>query len=307
MTVTIPRKPVVDAQQQLTELTRSRDKYKISFEEATDAISIINDDGRIIDANKAASSIFGVEHNELLGRSLTEFFSDEFAFESEWEFFQESGTRTDTTTIMGADGEERTLEYSGTADIIPNQHLFISRDITERKAREEELEVAETVFQTTQDALFLADVVDDEKYRLNRVNEAFENVTQRNSVKITGLSPQELLGDEAGADVTSRFNECVTKQKPVEFEQAVPVDGDSRIWEVRVAPVMQDGEVTQLVGAMRHITERKARKRELEVLKERYQTLLAAAPDPVFVADTETGELVEANEAAETFLGMSSG
>jgi len=36
MTVTIPRKPDVTVQQQVTEVTRSRDKYKTSFGEASE-------------------------------------------------------------------------------------------------------------------------------------------------------------------------------------------------------------------------------------------------------------------------------
>ncbi|OLZ39308.1 hypothetical protein A6E15_18095 [Natrinema saccharevitans] len=306
MTVTIPRKPDVTVQQQVTELTRSRDKYKTSFEEATDAITIVNNDGRIVDANEAASTIFGVEDNELLGRSLIEFFPDEFAFDTEWQVFQETGDQRDTTTIIGADDVEKSIEYAGTSDIIPGQHLFISRDITERREREKELEVAETVFQTTQDALFLADVVGEQEYRLNRVNDAFVDLTHRSSDNITGMDPWELLGDEAGTEVQSRFNECVARQEMVEFEQVIPVEGGSRIWQVRLTPLIQDGEVTQLVGAMRNITERKERERELSMVKVRYETLLEAAPDPVFVADAETGELIEVNEAAEKLLGMSS-
>ncbi|WP_338742015.1 PAS domain S-box protein [Haloplanus salilacus] len=306
MTVAIPRKPDVTAQRQVTELTRSRDKYKTSFEEASDAIVIANDDGRIVDANEAASSIFGVEDNELLGRSLTEFFPDEFAFDAEWQDFQETGDQRDTTTIIGADGVQRSVEYSGTSDIIPGQHLFISRDITERKERERELEVAETVFQNAQDALVLVDVVDEQEYRLNRVNEAFEALTPYDRADITGLSPREMLGDEVGRDVQSRFDECVSGQETVEFEQVVPGDEESRIWQVRVTPITQNGEVTQLVLVMRNITERKERERELSMVRERYETLLEAAPDPVFVADAETGEFIEVNEAAETLLGMSS-
>jgi PAS domain S-box-containing protein len=552
MNITIPQKPAGTAQQQLPEVMRSRDKYKRTFEEATEAIAIVDDDGRIIDANEAASTIFGVENSELLGRPLTEFLSDDFAFEAEWQDFQETGEQRDTTTVIGADGVERIIEYSGTPNIIPGQHLLVSRDvterrererryeaifnqtnqftallepdgtvikanepalefggldpedvvgkpfyeaawwqhddatqqeiqdaidraasgefvryevevqgseenaiidfsirpitdeqgnvtllvpegrditerkkrevevqetkqrlelalqgtntgiwewkigsdevvwnesmerlfglepgtfegtfdafekrvhpddrqdaeeaiaasvrtdesfqleyrlerpdgeqrwvdargkihtdddggrrmvgvvtdITERKERERELEVAETVFQNTQDALVLVDVVDDQEYRLDRVNEAFEALTPDTTDNITGMTPTEMLGDEVGGDIQSQFNECVTSQKPIEFEQVVQLDEKSGILQIRVTPLIQDDEVTQLVLAMRDITERKARERELERLKERYETLIEAAPDPVFVADTETGELIEVNEAAETLLGM---
>jgi signal transduction histidine kinase len=71
MRVTIPRGPAINTQQ-LTKLTRSRDKYKASFEEASDAITITNDDGRIIDANEAAATVFGAGGDELLGQSLTD-------------------------------------------------------------------------------------------------------------------------------------------------------------------------------------------------------------------------------------------
>jgi len=305
MSVTIPQTPVVKTQQ-LTKINRSNDKYKTSFEEASDAIAIINDGGRIIDANDAANTIFGVPPNELLGRSLTEFFPDEFSFDTEWQDFLETGAERNTMTIIGADGVERMIEYSGTSHILPDQHLFISCDITKRKEREEELKLAETVFQGTQDALFLADVVDEQEYCLNRVNKSFEDITQRSNANIVGMGPQELLGEEAGCDIQSQFNRCVASQAPVEFEQVVPVGDEARIWNVRVSPVIQDGEVTQLVGAMRHITEQKEREQELTELKQRYESLLEAAPGPLFIADPETGEILEVNKAAETLLGRSS-
>jgi len=115
------------------------------------------------------------------------------------------------------------VEYSATADIIPGQHLFVTRDITERRERERELlEVAETVFQNTQDALLLVDVVGEQEYRLDRANDAFLAVTPYDIGNITGQTAREILGDEIGGDLHSRFNECVTSQEPVEFELSGP-------------------------------------------------------------------------------------
>jgi PAS domain S-box-containing protein len=79
-------------------------------------------------------------------------------------------------------------------------------------------------------------------------------------------------------------------------------DGSERVVEYAATPDIVPGEH---LSVLRDITERKEREREATALKERYETLLEAAPDPVFVADTMTGELIEANAAAEAMLGTS--
>ena len=267
---------------------------------------MINDDGRIIDANEAASTIFRVETTELLGRSLTEFLSDDFAFEAEWQGFQNVGNDRDTATVIGADGVERIIEYSGTADIIPGQHLLVGRDVTERRERERELEVAETVFQNTQDALVLVDVVDEQEYHLNRVNDAFLAVTPHSRENISGMTPREMLGDEVGGDIQSQFTECVRTQQRVEFEQVVPAEDGRRIWQVQVTPVMQDDEVTRLVLVMRNITERRERKLELQTTTQRLQLALEGTDTGVWGWELGT-ENVRWSESLERLVGIEPG
>lgn len=178
ITLSIPRRSTVTTERQLPELTRGRDRFQAVFEEANDAIAILNDDARILNGNTAAETLFGLESKELLGQPLGKFVLGD-DFESKWRDFQHTGASRGTIDIVDADGVEYTVEYSGKTDIIPGEHLLVGRDITEREERE----------------------------------------------------------------------------------------------------------------------------RELAAMKERYETLLSAAPVPVFVADAETGELIELNETAETLLG----
>ncbi|MCO8243523.1 MULTISPECIES: PAS domain S-box protein [unclassified Haladaptatus] len=56
---------------------------------------------------------------------------------------------------------------------------------------------------------------------------------------------------------------------------------------------------------IRDISERKQRERELENTKEKYERLVEAAPDAIFIADTETGTIEDANRAAATLMGKS--
>jgi PAS domain S-box-containing protein len=130
MTITIPRRSKRTVHQQLSELTRARDQYEAAFEEANDAMVIINDDARILHANPEASNIYGMDHQALLGQPLLRFLPESFDFDATWQDFQDAGSDRDTVTVIGADGDKRRVEYSATADIVPGQHLVVTRNIT---------------------------------------------------------------------------------------------------------------------------------------------------------------------------------
>jgi len=128
MTVRLPHtidQPTTNEEQ---ELSRAHDQYQAAFEEATDAMVIIDDDGRIIEANPAAAAAFGLGSQQLLGRSLTEFLPTEFDFERSWSRFRADESEHDTVTIVGADGVDRTIEYTGTTNIVPGHHLLVGRN-----------------------------------------------------------------------------------------------------------------------------------------------------------------------------------
>ncbi|UWG49058.1 Signal transduction histidine kinase [Halanaeroarchaeum sp. HSR-CO] len=84
-----------------------------------------------------------------------------------------------------------------------------------------------------------------------------------------------------------------------DIEHRIRVDGAVRwVRERAELTVAEDGTPLEAIGVVQDITDRKRREQRLEETKTRYRSLLRAAPDPVFVADAETGEIVEANEAA---------
>lgn len=136
MTMTIPRAPETSTRQQITELQQVRDRYEAVFEEAFDAMVIIDDDARIVDANASVPEIYGVEKSEALGRPIYEFLPDDFDFEPAWEAFKEAGRIRDTVTIVGGHGERQAVEYTATTDIVPGQHLLVVRERTEETAIE---------------------------------------------------------------------------------------------------------------------------------------------------------------------------
>jgi len=91
------------------------------------------------------------------------------------------------------------------------------------------------------------------------------------------------------------------------YENAVvTAERDERIVEWHNTVLRDiDGTITGTLSCGLDVTERKENERELTAAWKRYRTLLRAAPDPIFVADAETGEIVEVNEAAVAFRGQS--
>jgi PAS domain S-box-containing protein len=132
LTISIPRQAETETDSPVAELQKARDQYQAAFESSFEAMVIINDEARIVDANPAASDIYGLEKEKLLGRAVPEFLADDFDFETAWAEFQQAGAEMDSVTIVGADGETRPVDYSATTDIVPGQHLVILRDISDR-------------------------------------------------------------------------------------------------------------------------------------------------------------------------------
>jgi PAS domain S-box-containing protein len=87
------------------------------------------------------------------------------------------------------------------------------------------------------------------------------------------------------------------------YENAVvTAEGNERIVEWRNTVLRDiDGTITGTLSCGLDVTEHEKRDRELTSTWKRYRTLLQAAPDPVFVADAETGEIIEVDEAAAEF------
>lgn len=131
--VTIPRQGDIHLQPQIYELTRARDQYEAAFEEAADAMVMLNDEARIVEANEAASTIYGMDERKLLGQPIDRFLPDEFEFDAAWEQFRQDEFMRNTITVIGDDGVRRPVEFSAKPDFIPGQHLVIVREKSEAK------------------------------------------------------------------------------------------------------------------------------------------------------------------------------
>lgn len=278
--------------------TRQLTRYETMFETVSDGICVLTRDSEFVEVNDGFVELTGYSREHLLGNhasmvrpeSLNETFDEVQAA-------LDGGSDVETIEmeIQTAAGEDRTVEaryaqfdYDGKSG-----RIGVWRDITDRNEREQKLELFRTLVDHASDGIY---VIDSDSAEILDANDA--------SCRMLGYSRSELLSRSV-PDINPEFSTATWD----DHVDAIPHDGELVIEsthqrkdgstfpvEIKVTHVSLESEY--YVAVVRDITDRKAREQELKAEKERFRSLLEAAPDPIFVADAATGEIVETNTAA---------
>ena len=253
MTVSVPRKPAAGISPELPELTQARDTYRAAVEGARDAIIVVTDDGRIVEANPAAGELFGVDHTSLLGRVITELFSDPITVAEIWA--DADPTKRATVTAVDDAGSERVIEYTATPDIVANHHLFVGRDVTERVAREAELSRKTQAMDAAPIGIIIADHTAEDN-PIVYANDAFCALTGYEEREVLGQNCRFLQTDDTDPARVRRLREGIDAEETVSVTLRNRRQDGSLFWNhVTIAPVEAGGEKL-LVGFQEDVTDR---------------------------------------------------
>ena len=282
------------------------ESFQRAVEEAADGIAILDGDEYIY-IDQSHVDMYGLESkDQLLGKTWRELYDETEAKRLEQEVFpalEAEGHWRGMVTGRRADGSTFPAELSLT--IVEDGRLVCTvRDETERRARERELELKEQAMDETEAGIQITGPAE-EGTPLVYVNDGFERLTGYTREESLGRNPRFLQGTDTDPGKRQRLREAINSEEPVSLElQNTRKDGTLYWSRLSITPVTNDrGTVQNYIGIQQDVTERKAREAALTDSQERYETLLEAAPDPVFVADAETGEIVETNAAAEELVG----
>jgi PAS domain S-box-containing protein len=123
-------------------IVESQARLRALFDNALDAILVIDDKGRYVDANPAAVGLLGYTRDELLSLAIGDLtpVEDRWRFPDGWRAFLEQGTYAGEYRMLRKDGIVLDTEFHGVANFLPGLHLGMLRDITARKRMEEERE-----------------------------------------------------------------------------------------------------------------------------------------------------------------------
>jgi len=150
----------------------------------------------------------------------------------------------------------------------------------------------EIVFNNTQDALFIIEVDENKDFRFRKLNPTHENLTGLKTEEIAGKTPVEVLGEEMGKVIKNKYQKCLAKKETITYEEVLDLPGGKKVWATKLSPVLENGEVTYIIGSSRNISERKKLEEEKRELSRRYKLATSAAGIGVWKLDIESNQLI---------------
>lgn len=246
-------------------------RYGGLFDAAPDAITLIDRDGQIVDANQAAERLFGWARDELRRRSVYDLNPGlpPGHMSRVWEQLDVGASTTIETTNTRSTGEVIPVEVHSRAYLEDDQKLVvaIARDISERLRAQRELQASEERYEALLSAVDKGVIVHDGDGRVLSMNAA--------AGRILGLSGGELDGrtnlsawdlyDDNGQPIDWQDNPVLRAVRSAErIESTVlglvdPRSGHGRWVSISVVPQFRNQEPRpfQLISLFSDITELK--------------------------------------------------
>jgi PAS domain S-box-containing protein len=294
---------VTEAKRAEERLRASEQRYRLLFEMESDAILVVDAQTlRLLDANRAAESLWGYSRAELLALTAADLSA------------QADQTRSSIQSPEGRvhiplrfhrrrDGTVFPVEITSNRLILDGTKIVIAtvRDITERKRAEDALRLSEEQYRSIFDASADAIVVRDAANRIVDANPALLAMTGATRAELVGSTRWAFLPPEMherGLDMHRR----VIAGEHVRFETAaLRKDGTRLDVEVRCVPIQYRG-APHLLAIARDITERKRAESALRLSEEQYRAIFDASADALVLRDAEF-RIVDVNPAYEAMSG----
>jgi PAS domain S-box-containing protein len=221
--------------------------------------------------------------------------------------FTGKGSEEVASEAISAEVTDYIQKESGTSqyEVLANR---ITNAVERRRARHDANETEqrlETIAENSNDILWQFSADWDELLFVNSAYEeiwgrAVDELQERPRSYLEGVHPDD-------RPLVRRSMEQLSAGEPVDVEFRVNADDDFGRWVwVQGHPVFDDtGEVEEVVGFARDVTERKERERALERSRNRYQTVFDSTEDPIAWVEFEDGTPIvrEANPAFEALFG----
>jgi PAS domain S-box-containing protein len=266
--------------------------------------------GKALRWNQAFTNISGYTDNEIAGMPAPASYYGPEDLERATVFVEkvlEEGKGTIELDLICKDGRKIPTEYR--VSVInddqgePKYIIAIGRDITERKKAEAALQKSESRFrelvENLNDVIFSIDL----NGTISYVSPPIERVLGYSPSELVGLKFHSLIHHDDLAEIVQSFQDVLENRlHPSEFRIQAK-SGEYRWVRSSSRPILKNGKPIGINGVFTDITDRKSAEEALRESERRFKSMFQKHDAVMLLIDPETGQILEANPAAERFYG----
>ena len=240
-------------------LQESEKQFRLLFDTIPDAIFIHDLEGRFYQVNKAACERLGYSNEELLKMTVKDIDTAEFAekYDESIKSFIEIGQGVLETEHIRRDGSiiltelsSCIIEFAGKTAV-----LSVARDITQRKQKEEQLNIQSTALNAAANAIVITNI----SGQIEWVNPAFTKLTGYTLEEVTGENPRTIKSGKHDAAFYMNLWDTILAGKVWHGEMINKRKDESEYTEEMTITPLKDvnGEIIRFIAIKQDITERK--------------------------------------------------
>jgi len=276
-----------------------------------DGLLLTDSRGAIVDANERAAQVYGYGLPELRQMKLADLFpaGGQAEFEEQWRRLQETGgiefetlqQRKDLRGFSTGISAQRVALHGGPFYQFGSFYQLIIRDVSEKRASEEQLKLLESAVLQTSDAVMIVrisdgDFIDQEPIF---VNAAFEKMTGYGLQELRAAGLRALHGAESARTLRERAGRLLEDLQPAHLEVLTQSKSGERFWtDLTLTPIVEGGRCTHTVAVRRDITERKQAEATARLLSS-----IVESSDDAIVSKNLEGTVLSWNYGAERIYG----
>jgi PAS domain S-box-containing protein len=284
------------------------------FDNAPEAVIVMNNEGLIEKWNPTATEIFGWSEEEMVGKSLQDTIIpesfreiyvrsiDEMKFDKN----QSSLSKSIEIEVLNKQGNLFLVALNISSAVEREKFIFIAfaRDITEIKKAEEKLYHTSYMVNSSTDAIIASDL----RFNITYWNKASEKLYGYSEAEVLGKTGMEVMRSE---HVLPNTREIVLKQIAEEGTWAGELIQFTK--DDRKIPVLssvtklkdKDGKMIGYLSVTRDIAELIKIQDDLKSSEEFLNSIVENIPNMLFIKDAKDLKFVRLNKAGEELLGYS--
>lgn len=272
-------KDITDQKKALQKSEQLMSSFLDLYNSITDAIYLLNIDGRIIDANAGLERTFGYSKNEVIGKEI--------------KFLSASGKYSDIQVeeYLAKARKGKSVSYEGwgekkNGEVFPTEVLMnlgsylnddvvivVERDVSERLLSHQALRQRESMFSNLFHASPIGIALLDNHREIESINQSFEEIFGYTESEIKGLELDKLIVPEE--EYEDAIELSASEISKVYSGRRKTKAGDIVDVIVCAVPVIMDGNVIAMYGIYVDITERKRAEEKLKANLREKEVLLA--------------------------------